>query len=453
MCLSLSAQMTIRVISTPQLTPLFDDIYIAGSFNDWAGGDENYKLTQDNQGWIISLTGTEGENIGFKFTRGAWESVEGNASGAFIQDRSLTYQNGQTVELNIAGWEDIAGNHTVTPHVRILDSDFFMPQLNRNRRIWITLPTDYATNETSYPVVYMHDGQNVFDAATSFAGEWRVDEAMALPSMSGCKQTIFVAIDNGGSLRIDELSPWPNSEYNAGGEGDEYVDFIVETLKPFIDEHFRTLPQRDHTTITGSSLGGLISMYAIAKHNNVFSKAGVFSPAFWFNPEIFDYVEANPLSSDSKVYFVCGTNESASMVPMMQQMRDLLFSSDVPQGNVGYLAVTGGQHNENFWANQFPVGHHFLAACETVGIEARSKASVKFFPNPMNDSLQIEFSSAQGNKVSIYDGKGKLVLTHNMNKGNVINVAKLSAGTYQARVDYTDASGKENYLIEKLIKQ
>jgi len=449
----LSAQMTLQIISTPQLTPLFDDIYIAGSFNDWTPGDDNYKLTNTSGVYSIELSGIEnGASIDFKFTRGEWPNVEGNAAGGYIEDRTLTFQNGQTAQLTIEGWEDIAGNHTVTPHVRIMDSNFFMPQLNRYRRIWIAFPVDYFTSDVSYPVIYMHDGQNVFDNATSFAGEWRVDETMALPGMQGCKQAIVVAIDNGGALRIDELSPWYNSQYNAGGEGDDYVDFIVHSLKPFVDENFRTLPGRQHTTISGSSLGGLISMHAITKYNEVFSRAGIFSPAFWFNPEIFDYVQVNPHSSDSKIYFVCGTSESESMVPMMEQMRDMILAADVLPANVGYLAVPGGQHNENFWANQFPAAHNFLAPCGITNlVEAENESIIKLFPNPVKDTVQLVIKGVRIDNVVFYDGQMKTVLTHSMNRGNTIDVSKLHSGTYHVRVDYTHPSGKEDHVIEKRI--
>jgi len=449
-----NGQMTIEVISTPQLTPLFDDIYIAGTFNDWSENNEEFKLTQSGSTWSIQLTGANDEEIAFKFTRGDWDNVEGNAMGNYIADRTATFQNGQTLQLTIAGWEDIAGNHTVTPNVRILDSNFFMPELKRHRRIWISFPPNYFTNELYYPVVYMHDGQNLFDAATSFIGEWQVDETMASNNIEECAQAIMVGIDNGGALRMDELSPWVNAEYNEGGEGDEYLAFIVQTLKPFIDEHFRTQPEREHTAIAGSSLGGLISMYGIAKHNDVFSKAGVFSPAFWFNPEIFDYVEEHPLSSDSKVYLVCGTAEGASVVPNMQQMRDILLSSDVPQSNVGYLVVQGGQHNEAAWATQFATGFNFLYDCLTSEIqEVRSENTFSIYPNPAKDSIQLNLLSGELKRITIYDQKGKSVLQHEMKRGSLINISKLASGNYTIKVECTLPSGEAKVLTNTLVKQ
>lgn len=452
---SIIAQMTIQVISAPQLTPLLDDIFIAGTFNEWASGDENYKLNHSGNTWSININATEGAEIAFKMTRGSWATVEGNALGAFLADRTTTYHNGQTLQITIEGWEDIAGNHTVTPNVRILDGDFFMPQLNRYRRVWISFPPGYFTNDTHYPVVYMHDGQNVFDAATSFAGEWQVDETLAGSTVQECAQTIIVGIDNGGALRIDELSPWLNTGYNEGGEGDEYLDFIVETLKPFMDENFRTLPSREHTAIAGSSLGGLISMYALSKHNNVFSKAGIFSPAFWFNTEIYEYVEAHPLSNDTKVYFVCGTNESSSMVSDMQQMYTAVLSSGVPTSNVGYLVVNGGQHNENFWANQFPTAYNFLMTCASSDIPTDEGATneVRLFPNPVKDTFEVIISSGQLKRITVFNSKGKAVLLQDGQNGKIINVGKLSAGTYQVKVEYLSTSGLSQSKVISLLKQ
>ncbi len=448
------AQMTIQVISTPQLTPLLDDLYITGNFNNWAPADSNYRLAMIDGVAQVDIPFTSNSNIEFKFTRGSWSTVEGNASGSYIENRILPYQNGETIAVTIEGWEDIPGNHTVSPHVRILDSDFYIPQLQRNRRIWVTLPTDYAEGTQHYPVVYMHDGQNLFDVATSFAGEWRVDETMNLPSMAGCKQAIFIGIDNGGMLRLNELSPWYNSEYDGGGEGDAYIDFIVETLKPFIDGYFRTLPQQEHTTITGSSLGGLISMYAIAQYPEIFGKAGIFSPAFWFNPEIMNFVETHPLPESAKIYFVCGTNESASMVGNMQQMRNLLLNQNIAEDHIGYLEVNGGQHNENFWANQFPAAHHFLAACTTTAIhEANPSQSLVVYPNPAEDSITISLPNRTITHLSIFDSQGRIVLQPSIPSAHSFSIQSLPPGHYILKIEYVTENNQRIISSHAFIKK
>jgi metallo-beta-lactamase class B len=144
---------------------------------------------------------------------------------------------------------------TATASVSILDTAFAMPQLERTRRIWLYLPPGYAASTRRYPVLYMHDGQNLFDAATSFAGEWGVDETLDSLHALGDPGVIVVGIDNGRMKRMDEYTPWHNTRYG-GGEGDAYVDFLTQTLKPYVDAHYRTLAERVHTGVAGSSMGG-----------------------------------------------------------------------------------------------------------------------------------------------------------------------------------------------------
>lgn len=124
----------------------------------------------------------------------------------------------------------------------------------------------------------MHDGQNVFETATSFSGEWEVDESLNALHENGDYGCIVVAIDNGGAFRLDEYSPWINTQFGEG-QGDDYMQFIINTLKPDIDNSYRTKPERDYTGIMGSSMGGLISMYGGMEYNSVFSKIGAFSPS------------------------------------------------------------------------------------------------------------------------------------------------------------------------------
>ena len=265
-------QLTIRLTDIPANTPPADDIYIAGDFNGWDPGNSAYIL--DNlagEVFEISLALSPG-TLKFKFTRGSWDTVEGNAGGGFLPDRTYDYAGGlDTLELQILSWEGGVTNSTAAPNVSVIAQDFYMPQLGRTRRIWLYLPPDYENSGKNYPVLYMQDGQNVFDAATSFSGEWQVDEALNRLFEDGDEGVIVVAIDNGGVSRLDEYTPWANPTYGGGG-GDAYVNFIVETLKPYVDEHYRTKSGREFTGIMGSSLGGLISLYAAIEHQDVFSK-------------------------------------------------------------------------------------------------------------------------------------------------------------------------------------
>jgi len=222
------------------------------------------------------------------------------------------------------------------------------PQLNCTKKIWLYLPKEYATSKKKYPVIYMHDGQNLFDSKTSYVGEWNIDEK--LDSLNA--QVIVVGIEHGNEKRIDELTPYKNDKYG-GGKGDNYLEFIVKTLKPKIDSTYRTKPNKINTVIMGSSLGGLISYYALLKYPGVFGKAGIFSPAFWINPEIFELTKSAK-TLDSKMYILCGDNESKDMVSDVNKIEILV--SDI-RCSCRHLTrkkiVKGGQHNEKLWRKNF----------------------------------------------------------------------------------------------------
>jgi predicted alpha/beta superfamily hydrolase len=222
------------------------------------------------------------------------------------------------------------------------------PQLNCTKKIWLYLPNEYATSKKKYPVIYMHDAQNLFDSKTAYAGEWNIDEK--LDSLNA--QVIVVGIEHGNEKRLDELTPYKNEKYG-GGNGENYLDFIVKTLKPNIDTNYRTKTNSTNTIIMGSSLGGLISYYALLKYLEVFGKAGVFSPAFWINPEIFDFTKKTK-TLYSKIYLLCGDKESQEMVPDVNKMEILV--SDIRCSCMHLTRkkiIKGGQHNEKLWRDNF----------------------------------------------------------------------------------------------------
>src|SRR5207248_11162023 len=154
------------------------------------------------------------------------------------------------------------------------------PQLRNRRDLLIALPTGYQASTAAYPVVYMQDGQNLFDPAASFAGDWGLRATLADLARKGL-EAIVVGIPHMGKRRPFEYSPFVDP-VNGGGGGERYLAFVVETVKPLVDRAFRTLPDRGHTVIAGSSLGGLISLYALFRYPDCFGAAGVLSPALWF---------------------------------------------------------------------------------------------------------------------------------------------------------------------------
>ena len=185
-----------------------------------------------------------------------------------------------------------------------------------------------------------------------------IDETLNILSAEGKEVPIVVGIDHGGETRMNELSPWTNKKYG-GGDGVKYVQFIAETLKPFIDSTYRTLPNQINTSIGGSSMGGLISYYAILKYPDVFGKALVFSPSFWFSGEVFNFTKEK-FRSDLKIYLLVGGKEGISMVPNTKKIYNLLKKSGAKK-EMTYLKIEKeGEHNEAFWAEEFPIAIKWL---------------------------------------------------------------------------------------------
>ncbi|HNU15500.1 MAG TPA: alpha/beta hydrolase-fold protein, partial [Chitinophagaceae bacterium] len=180
-------------------------IYAAGSFNNWNPKDEKFKFQKDDTGnYFIELKLANG-NYEYKITRGGWDKVECKKGGAEIANRVLKVESDITIQITVEEWADNIPakpkRSTASKNVKIIDTAFHIPQLNRMRRVLIYLPDNYATSGKRYPVMYLHDGQNVFDDATSYAGEWGIDEYLDSTKASQC---IVVAIDNGGNKRMNE---------------------------------------------------------------------------------------------------------------------------------------------------------------------------------------------------------------------------------------------------------
>ena len=239
---------------------------------------------------------------------------------------------------------------TAQPNVQVLAERLPMPGLNRERGLRLYLPPSYVEQpDRRYPVIYMHDAQNLFDDATSFVGEWGVDESLNELARTRGFEAIVVGIDHGGAKRRTELNPWPNERFGAG-EGEAYLDFLVHTVKPWIDSRYRTRPEAEHTAIVGSSLGALISHAALLRHATTFSKAGVLSPAYWIAPQIIAATESAAWPSGARLYLYAGTRESDGLVGEVEAMHALLDRRGV--ANTLHMQ-SGAQHNEAAWRAEF----------------------------------------------------------------------------------------------------
>ena len=235
----------------------------------------------------------------------------------------------------------------------------YSPQLDNRRDVLVFVPPSYAGGDARYQVIYMHDGQNLFEAAMSFAGAWGVGEAIEWASRRGL-EAIVVGIPNVGAARIDEYTPFVGAE-GSGGAGDRYLEFVTRTVKPLVDERFRTLPDRDHTGIAGSSLGGLISLYAFFRYPEVFGRVAALSPSVWFAGGAILEVIARAPRVPGRLYVDIGTREGAGSVEFARRLRDVLLEKGYQPGHdLRWLEDRDGVHHEAAWGRRFRKALPFL---------------------------------------------------------------------------------------------
>lgn len=452
--LTTQAQTTLKVTAIPANTPANATIYVAGTFNGWNPGDAAYALTYSaaDGSYSVTLPASVTGTIEYKFTRGVWTMVETNATNGSVPNRSYTVGSSTGPVLHqVLNWQDLGGTSvpsTATANVSIMNTSFAIPQLGSTRRVWLYLPNDYATSARRYPVLYLQDGQNIFDARTAFAGEWGVDETLSQLQASGQDVTgcIVVAVDNGPN-RLDEYSPWNNPQYG-GGQGDLYVDFLAQTLKPYIDANYRTLPGRENTGIAGSSMGALIATYAAVRYPAVYGKVGALSPAYWFARQpLMQYLQQHPANPDTRFYFVSGTTESASMVADMSAVRDSLQRHGVPAANLNFNTRTDGQHAEWFWRREFGSAYQWLYAPATATATASPiTLRISLYPNPGAGLLHVPLPAAA--EVQVRDAVGRAVLRTTLPAGQLLDLRALRQGTYFVQLTSGGQTGISRWVKE-----
>jgi predicted alpha/beta superfamily hydrolase len=251
--------------------------------------------------------------------------------------------------------------HTLTGDIRFHKS-FHSNILNNDRDVVVYLPPSYEAHQAKrYPVFYLHDGQNLFDGATSFipGQEWRVDEtAQSLIAAGKVEPLIIVGIYNTGKDRIDEYTPAPDAKYKMGGKADLYGRVLVEELKPFIDANYRTVSDARHTGLGGSSLGGLVSLYLGLKYPGVFGLVAVVSPSVWWaNNYIVKYVDAERKRPPVRIWLDIGTKEGGNVEEARKAVADARVLKEAlvrkgwkPGRDLSYFEADGAEHNERAWA-------------------------------------------------------------------------------------------------------
>jgi len=253
-------------------------------------------------------------------------------------------------------------HHSITGDVRRIEG-FHSRVLGNDRRVWVYLPPDYEKSRERYPVLYMADGQNLFDGMTSFLPnqEWRCDEtAESLIRAKLIPPIIIVGVDNAGAERADEYLPTraklPKSDQEIGGRAADYARMLLTELKPQIDTTYRTKPGRESTAVGGSSLGGLLSLYLGLTHSDAISKVLAVSPSLWWdNRLMLRQIEALPGKLPLQIWLDSGTEESDNEVADVQAAEESLKAKGWREGkDVTFFVDYGANHNEEAWARRFP---------------------------------------------------------------------------------------------------
>ena len=363
---------TVFVVAVPSNTPATDTIWLSGNhalLGNWNGaGVQLYKAVNGRHAARLSFA--PGTSLQYKATRGSWGTVEKGSAGEEIDNRTLTTGSGfERTFLTVARWSDLGGvppPQVLTGNIEYLRDVTPTNTALKKRDVIIWLPPDYHSNSTRhYPVLYMHDGQNLMDATTAFAGEWGVDEtAQQLVGSGQVEPVIIVGVYNTGADRIAEYTQVPDPKYaqyggDRGGKADEYGAFLVNDLKPLIDGKYRTKPEAQYTGLAGSSLGGLVSLYLGMKHPGTFTRLGVISPSvFWGEKDIVSRVNALPGKLPLRIWEDMGTDEASTDSPETVEDARLLRDALVGKGwvvdsDLKYTEIPGGKHNEKAWAARF----------------------------------------------------------------------------------------------------
>lgn len=342
------------------LTPGLDStstVYVSG--NDSTLGYWNPSGVMLNKinssSWTKTFYFQSGTDIEFKFTKGSWNTEALTNVGTVPPNYRVTVKNDSTIYFIIKKWKDEISQVNQTQYKGQITGtvEYFHDMKGEGikpRDIIVWLPPSYKTNTTKrYPVLYMHDGQNLFDPKTSAFGiDWQLDEAAdSLIKANAIKEIIIVGIYNTSDRSI---------EYNDTKLGHDYMNFIIDSLKPFIDRNFRTLPDRENTATGGSSMGGLISMMMVWEHPEVFSQAACLSPAFQIGD--IDYVRKvenyNGIKKSIRIYIDIGTVDLDSRLkPGSDEMVKVLEEKGY-NSNKGleYFVAKGATHNEAAWAKR-----------------------------------------------------------------------------------------------------
>ncbi|UCA60857.1 MULTISPECIES: alpha/beta hydrolase-fold protein [Chryseobacterium] len=333
-------------------------VFITGNFNNWNPKDDQYKLQQsDASHYFIEIEDEKlADEIEYKFTKGGWENVELDKYGNITPNRKakkILQKTSDTVEKWRLNWGPF--KEEFFPTAEVISEKFYIPQLDRYRKIWAVLPYDYYTSDKTYPVLYLQDAQNLFNEGSGF-GNWEIDKKLSILAEYGRGDLIIIAIEHGSEDRIKEYI-FDNDHVANGSEGKKYIRFITDTLKPYVDENYRTKKDRDNTGIGGSSLGALISIYSGFLYPEVYSKLLIFSPSLWVEPNNNFPMMSFRVPFKTKIYLYGGGQEGSKMVKRIYIFEEYLKKWE-KKNLFDFEFRTSinpeGTHSEFYWSQEFP---------------------------------------------------------------------------------------------------
>jgi len=351
---------TFRVFP-PSNTALYDTLYITGNIRqlgNWNPAEVPLKKTTLGY-YELSIPFAKGTLVEYKITRGSWSKEAVSIKGVVPPNSKLTIEKDAIVDIHIENWKDfihkIEGG--ITGEVQY-HRKFKATKLENTRDVAVLLPKSYKSAlQKRYPVLYMHDGQNCFDPTTSFIGvDWQIDETVdTLSAKAIIEEIIVVAVYN---------TPDRMQEYSDTPSGHNYMDFLINDLKPFIDKNYRTLPDKNNTAIMGSSMGGLISFLCIAYHSDVFGKAACLSTTLSSRSDkLFELAQQfTPEPGSARIYFDAGDEaKRESYKSAFDSLETILLSKGFQKDiNLQFRIFEGDDHSERSWAKRVHIPLTFL---------------------------------------------------------------------------------------------
>ena len=374
--------LTIIVVDRSSMAPPIDRLYIASSANAWdpqgTPAVERTPATADTPQsfrFEIPYRLAKRPAFRFKFTRGSWETVEVETDGNYLQNRDLEDDlvgNPASITLEVHNFADAITQRpsSVTGTLELFDFESETLENTRTIRVW--LPEGYHDNDdTAYPVLYMHDGQNCFDVNTAaFGMEWDIDGALTKLIAAGkVPPMIVVGIDNAGAMRSWEYNAPELNFQGRHGKADDYLAFLTKELMPEVQQRYRVKTGPEHTSLGGSSFGGNITVYALMHAPGVFGKALIESPAIRFAGPAYEKLITNHQGPwCERVFIAMGTKETGDPArdPIYAEaatvLADHMKATGVDPANITLVIEEGASHNEHAWARRFPDAARVLFA-------------------------------------------------------------------------------------------